>query len=210
MVSKWQSLLSVFAFSLLCGNFCVASWWNPMRSATIDRSMPATNDTRDFHILPVDRTTFSISKGVWLQQIDMSKIFISNASRNVNVPNNVSVKVKIVQMHLNDRRFKAAVYIGNVTLSSINETKIVFQSDILLQSGNMYEIQLFMPALNFIYSENLSVKPYKIRRLTFWRSIVMSFFPANVVDSSTPIENISKMKISVGLVKRIHLKYTVL
>lgn len=193
---------------LLCGNFCKALRLNPTRSATIDRSVPAANDTaEDFHILPVDRTTFSISREIWLHQIDLAKIFISNASQKINVTNGVPVKVKIVQMHINDRKYIAAVYIGNVELSSMNEARITFESDILLKPRNMYEIQLFMPAFNFIYSENLSIKTQKIRRLLFWRSIIMSFFPSNVDDTTANGVNISEQSISVGLVKRFHIKY---
>lgn len=205
MESKLQ-LLSVFTLILFCGNFCGASsWWNPVRSATIDRTIPASNGTKpvDFHILPVDRTTFSVSKEILLHQIDMAKIFISNASQKTNITNDVTVKVKIVQMQINDRTFIATVYNGKIDLSSMNEAKITFKEDIPLKRDNMYEIRLFMPALNFVYSENLSTATHKIRR-AFWRSIVTSFFPANV----NFIENDNEKKISVGLVKRLHIKYT--
>lgn len=208
MASKLD-LLSVFVSILLCGNFCEAAFWNPIRSTIIDRTLPASNGTKstDFHMLPVDRTTFIISKELWLHQIDLAKIFISNGNKTTNITDNVSVKAKIVQMSKNDRTLIATVYAGDVNLNSMDETKIVFKNDILLQRENLYEIRLFMPALNFVYSENLSVANYKIRR-AFWRSIVLSFFPSNVIDTTANGAEINEKNISVGLVKRLHVKYT--
>lgn len=198
-------LLSVFTLILFCGIFCEASWWNPERTAIIDRTIPTSNGTKteDFHILPVDRTTFSVSKEIWLQQIDIAKIFLSNANHKTNITNDLSVKVKIVQMQINDRTFIATVFNGKVNLSSMNDAKIVFKENIPLKRNNMYEIQLFMPGLNFVYSDNLSIATHKIWR-AFFRSIVTSFFPSNVNIDGTNNEK----KISVGLVKRLLVKYT--
>lgn len=209
MESKLQ-LLSVFTLILFCGKLCAASWWNPIRSATIDRAIPAANGTEsnDFHILPVDRTTFSVSKELSLHQIDMTKIFTMNANEKSNLTNDVSVKVKIVQMLINDRTFVATVYNGNVNLSSMNEAKITFKDGIALKRGYMYEIRFFLPVLNFVYSENLSIATHKIWR-PFLRSIVTSFFPSNVnFDDSPRNDDVHEKKISVGLVKRLHYKYT--
>lgn len=211
MESKLQ-LLSVFTLILYCGNLCSASWWNPMRSAIIDRTIaPPENDTEsgNFHILPVDRTTFSVSKELWLHQIDMAKIFTINENQKTNLTHDLMVKVKIVQMQINDRTFIATIYNGNVNLSSLNEAKIVFKEDISLKRGFMYEIRFFMPELNFVYSENLSIATHKIWR-AFWRSIVTTFFPSNInfIDDSRISGNVNEKKISVGLVKRLHYKYT--
>lgn len=199
-------LLSVFTLILISGKISAASWWNPERTAILDRTIPATNDTKpeDSYILPVDRTTFSVSKEVRLQQIDIAKIFTKNAAgQKTNVTDNVSVKVKIVQMQINDRTFIATVFNGKANLSSMNDTKITFKDGIPLKRYNMYEIQLFMPALNFVYSDNLSIATHKIWR-AFLRSIVTSFFPSNVNIGGSDGEK----KISVGLVKRLHYKYT--
>lgn len=201
-----------FMLILFCGKLCEAkSWWNPIRSATIDRAIPAANGTEpdDFHILPVDRTTFTVSKEVLLHQIDMTKIFAMNAKKKTNLTNDVSVKVKIVQMQMNDRTFVATVYSGNVDLSSMNETKLNFEQGIALKRNYMYEIRFFMPALNFVYSENIGIATHRIWR-PFLRSIVTSFFPSNVnlMKSSTNKGVSEDNKISFGMVKRLHYKYT--
>lgn len=198
-------LLSVFTLILIGNSFCEASWWNPEQTAILDRTILVSNcsESEDSQILPVDRTTFTVSKEVWLQQIDIAKVFISNASQRTNLTDDVAVKVKIVQMRINDRTFIANVFKGQVNVSSMNDAKITFQDGIALKRYNMYEIQLFMPALNFVHSDNLSIATHKIWR-AFFRSIVTSFFPSNVGIIGTD----NKKKISVGLVKRLHFKYT--
>lgn len=209
MESKLQ-LLSVFTLILCCGKLCAASWWNPIKSATIDRTIPAANGTEsdDFHILPVDRTTFLVTKELLLHQIDMTKIFTMNANKKTNLTNDVSVRVKMVQMQKNDRTFVATVYDGKVNLSSTNEAKMIFKNDIALKREFLYEIQFFMPTLDFVYSENLSIATHKIWR-PFLRSIVTSFFPSNVEFLDRPTnEDVNEKKISVGLVKRLHYKYS--
>lgn len=211
MESKLQ-LLSVFTLFLFCGdNLCAASWWNPIRSATIDRGISAPGNgtaSENFRILPVDRTTFLVSKEVLLHQIDIVKVFTMNANQKTNLTNDVSVQVKIVQMQKNDRTLVATVYNDKVNLSSLNEAKILFKEDIPLKRNYMYEIRFFMPAMDFVYSEHLSIATHKIWR-TFLRSIVTSFFPSNVnfVDGQMN-GNAGEKKISVGLVKRLQYKYT--
>lgn len=204
-------LLSVFMLILFFCKLCEAkSWWNPIQSATLDRTIPATNGTEpdNFHILPVDRTTFTVTKELLLHQIDMTKIFTMNANQKTNLTDDVSVKVKIVQMQINDRTFVATVYSGSVNLSSINETKLNFKDDIALKRNYMYEIRFFMPAMNFVYSENLGIATHKIWR-PFLRSIVTSFFPSNVNFVESPTNDaVHEKKISFGMVKRLHYKYT--
>ena len=75
----------------------------------------------------------------------------------------------------------------------MQEAEITFDGDILIKSGIMHEIQLFMPALNFVYSEELRTVDYVINRQILWRSIVMSFYPSNIGDDIT-----NEKKISVG------------
>lgn len=203
-------LLPVLTLILLLNCFCEGSWWNPTRSKTFDRSLPPVNGTKPeiFQILPVDRTTFLPTNELWLHQIDMTKIFTAQGNRTSTSAADVTVKVKIVQMQKSNRELLATVFVGTVNLNSVNEAKITFKDDILLKSENMYEIRLFMPALHFVYSENLSTAPIKIRRI-FGRSIVLSFFPSNVLDTTwngKMSEN--DPSVSVGLVKRLHVKYT--
>lgn len=143
-----------------------------------------------------------------LNQIDMTKIFTMNANQKTNLTNDVPVKVKIVQMQKNDRTFVATVYSGNVNLSSTNEAKINFKGGIALKRDFLYEIRFFMPALNFVYSENLSIATHKIWR-PFLRSIVTSFFPSNVDFLDCPTsDDANEKNVSVGMVKRLHYKYT--
>lgn len=202
MLLRLQTLWILSLILLYCGNG-EASWLNPIKTAVIDRSMPDDGTPSYYHILPVDRTTFSVTRKVWLYQIDIARIFslISNEKLPID---NVSVKVKITEKYLNDMKDKAVVFVGNVVLNSTSEAKIDFSPEIMLTPKHMYEIRFLMPAQNFIYDEHLSVKDQKIKR-KLWSAIRTSFYRTNIADK--PSAGGSEEKISYGIVKRIYIKY---
>lgn len=171
-----------------------------MKTAVIDRSLPDDGTPNYYHILPVDRTTFSVSRKVWLHRIDIAKIFGLISNEKVPI-DNVSVKVKITEKYLNDMKDKAVVFVGNVVLNSTSEARIKFSPEIVLTPEHMYEIRFLMPAQNFIYDEQLSVKGQQIKR-KLWSAIRTSFYRTNIADKPSGEE-----KISYGMVKRIYIKY---
>lgn len=175
------------------------SWLSSDRFAVVDRSI-ADPSMGYYNILPVDRTAFSVNYPVWLQQLDISKIFINNGSCVDTVP----VKIKIVEKYLSDMRDKDVVYVGQVTLNSANETNIQFSPDISLQSKFTYEIRLAVPEMFYAYTGNLNIKEYRIKRFA-WRSVILTFYQNNAAEK--PPNSINEWTVSHGMVKRLHLKY---
>lgn len=209
MLIRFQRLwiLSVFLLFSSDGDASIInrSWWNPNRTAIIDRSLSDNGTSSYYRILPVDRTTFSLTRKVWLHQIDIAQIFTNSSNRKVLVES-LPVKVKIIEKMIHDMRDKAIVFVGNVILNSTSEARIEFSPDITLTPSNMYEVRFFMPAMNFIYDEHLSVQEFVIKR-QLWSSIRTSFYRTNIVDKP-PFHNQHIDRISGGIVKRIHIKYS--
>lgn len=205
------ALLSIIWLILSQSDFTEAnsitkSWWNPIRSTIIDRSLAGQDTPGSYHILSVDRTAFSVNRPISLHQFDISKIFVEN-STGKSVVDDVPVKIKIMEKYLDDMRDKAVVFVGMATLNSTNEARIQVSPEIQLTPKRMYEIRLAMPALNFLYDEPLGMQQHRIERL-FWRTIVIDFYQNNVVDRPIDMAENSTHEVSRGMVKRLHVKYT--
>lgn len=207
MSQRIKSVWFLWTLLLLCidlNNFvgvgiAECSWLDRNRTATIDRTIVDSTST-GYYVLPVDRTALSVNYPVWLQQIDISKIFINNGSSVDNVP----VKVKIVEKYLSDMRDKDVLFVGYVTLNSENETIIKFSPEIALKPKFMYEIRLAVPEIYYAYDGNLNNKEYRIKRFA-WRSVIMTFYQNNAAEN--PPNSKQEWSVSHGMVKRLHLKY---
>lgn len=182
--------------------------WNPNRTVIVDRTI-SNHNSPGYFILGVDRTTFSVDRPVWLQQFDVVKVFGYDPVKEIPV-HRVPVKLKIRKLPNGDVKDKESietVFTGHTVLNSTHEATVNVFSKVLLKPGFVYEIRMKMPdRSHFMYTDHLDIHEYKITRF-FSKSIIVHFHQHNPTVRPHSIKD-STRKVSHGLVKRLHLKYS--
>lgn len=183
--------------------------WNPRHMVIVDRSVP-NQESSGYFILPIDKTAFTVDKIVWLYEFDIAKVFLYDPIKEIPVEN-VPVRVKFVKIanhSLTNETTKAeVVFVGRAILNSAHETTVKVLAKVPLHPGFVYEIRLKMPdKIHFMYKEYFDIKDYKINRF-FGKSITVGFLQHNPIHRPpNPADN--RRKVSNGLVKKLHLKYS--
>lgn len=209
MQLKFVYLLS--AVVLMCCSFCEAVQigfpWNRFRTWDLDRSV-SQFASPGYYVQPVDKTGFSVSQPLWLEQFDVSKIYVYDPIKEI-ISDNVTVKFKIIEIFKEDSHEKI-IFKGQTVLNSTYEANVnTKHSDtgIQLKPGYTYEIQLEIPQeKQLMYNEFLEIKEFNKRRFLH-NFIYIRFYQVNP-DSKPPTEGDTNRKLSHGLVKRLYLKYT--
>lgn len=176
------------------------------RRYVLDRSAP-NYISPGYYILPIDRTTFSVSHPVYLDQFDVSRIFLYDPTEEVYV-NRVPVQFKFVEIYRSNFHDKATLLAGRMLLNSTYDSSFKFSSDLKLDPSFLYEIRLEMPSnMNLMYNEYLKVREFTIKR-PFGRSVEINLYQYNS-DVKPPNVTDTRRKVSQGMVKRLHFKYPI-
>lgn len=182
--------------------------WNPNKTVIVDRTIKEHIST-GFYILGVDRTTFSVDRPVWLQQFDIVKVFGYDPVKEIPV-HRVPVKLKIRKLpdgDFTDKNLIETVFTGHTVLNSTHEATVNVFSKVLLKPGFVYEIRMKMPdRVHYMYTDYLDIHEHKITRF-FGKSIIVHFHQRNPTARPVSIKD-SNRKVSHGLVKRLHVKYS--
>lgn len=182
--------------------------WNPNKTVIVDRTIKEHMST-GFYILGVDRTTFSVDRPVWLQQFDIVKVFGYDPVKEIPV-HRVPVKLKIRKLpegDFTDKNSIETVFTGHAVLNSTHEATVNVFSKVLLKPGFVYEIRMKMPErVHYMYTDYLDIHEHKITRF-FGKSIIVHFHQHNPTARPLSIKD-SNRKVSHGLVKRLHVKYS--
>lgn len=172
------------------------------RTAVLDRHI-RNFKTPGYYIQPVDITTFSVTRSIWLKQFDISKIFVYDPVKEKPI-DYVRVNFKIIQMLKRNPEARREIFTGNTVLCSKDESKV--ELNILLKADFDYEIHIEMPEnLQLMYRDFLEVREFLIRRWGIGRSINVTFFQRNKSIKPPAIKD-DKLKNSQGIVSRLHLK----
>lgn len=172
----------------------------------LDRSAP-NYISPGYYLLPIDRTTFSVSRPIYLEQFDVSKIYLYDPVQEVHI-NRVPIQFKLVEIYRTNFKDKATILAGTMILNSTMDAKIKFSSNLILDPYFLYEIRLEMPKnMTLMYNEFLKIQEYTIKR-PFGRSIEINLYqynsdvrPPNVIDS--------RRKVSQGMVKRLYFRFRI-
>lgn len=209
MQLKFVCLLS--AVVLMCGSFGEAVKigfpWSRLQTWNLDRSV-SQFASPGYYVLPTDKTGFSVSHPLWLEQFDVSKIYVYDPIKEI-ISDNVTVKFEIVEI-LKEDSHETIIFKGQTVLNSTYEAKVNTKhsnTGIQLKPGYTYEIQLEIPqGKQLMYNEFLEIKEFSKRRFLH-NFIYLRFYQVNP-DSKPPTEGDTNRKLSHGLVKRLHLKYS--
>lgn len=200
-------LCAVSVIVLLSNGFCEAfsgdseKFWPSKRLVILDRTVDGFKSP-GYYMLPEDKTTFSVSRAIWLKQFDISKIFVYDPTKEVPI-DHVRVNFKIVQLLKTDPTRQREIFSGNTALSSTHEANV--QLNILLKPDFDYEIRIEMPEnLQLMYTNFLEIREFKINKW-FGRSIYVNFYQHNSGEKPPVIED-DKRKKSQGIVNRIYLR----
>lgn len=200
-----------YHFSVILVIFCGVNTANSTskglltRHYTLDRTAP-NYISPGYYTLPVDRTTFSLSHPVFLEQFDVSRIFMFDPTEEIYI-HYVSIQFKLVEIYRNNFEDKATILAGQILMNSTYDAKVKLSTDLKLDPAFLYEIRLEMPnKLNLMYNEYLKVKAFEIKR-PFGRSIEINMYQYNS-DVKPPHAIGSRRKVSQGMVKRLYFKYS--
>lgn len=175
--------------------------WPLKRIVVLDRTVVGFKSP-GYYIQPVDKTTFSVSRAIRLKQFDISKIFVYDPTKEVEI-DHVRVNFKIVQLLKIDPTRTRDIFSGNTVLSSTHEANVPL--NIQLKPDFDYEIRIEMPEnLQLMYTDFLEIREFKIKKW-FGRSIYVNFYQHNSGEKPPVIED-DKRKNSHGIVNRIHLQ----
>lgn len=181
-------------------------WLGRFGSWVIDRSV-RNSASPGFFALSIDRTAFAVHDRVWVEQIDISKVYLYDPVNEVPVED-VPTQVKLVEM-FKPNDYEKVLFSEKISLNSTDEAKINLlhrTGEILLRPGYAYEIQLEFPKdKNLMYNDLHQIKEFSIRKI-FNTYIHVDFFQNNP-ESKPPNEEDKSRKLSKGMVKRLHLKY---
>lgn len=156
------------------------------------------------YMLPIDRTTFTVSKKVSLNRIDIPHIS-SHSTGDLSDQNaNVTVWEKDDFKSADNQTICIRMF--NATLSSAHESVIEILPAIPLIPKKVYEIQVEIPhndTFSFMYKGYHEIKEYRIKRSFFRRSIVVKFYQNNT--QTEPID--VKRQLTQGVIQRFYLEY---
>lgn len=181
---------------------------NPRHTVVIDR-FASNHESPGYFILPLDKTAFSVDKPLWLHQFDIPKVYLYDPINEIAV-DNLPIRLRFVkianQTFPNDNPAEV-IFIGRTIVNSTHETTVKVPAKVPLHPGFMYEIRLKMPEkTHLMYNEFHDIRDYKINRF-FGKSITVSFYQHNpMVKPPNPSDK--RRKVSHGLVKKLHLKYS--
>lgn len=192
---------------LYCSQLCAAAdvvSLNSNYSGVIERT-ESSQRTPGFYLHPIDRTTFQVNRQVWLQKFDIAPIFAYHPTVGGSI-NKVPVHVRIIQLSQTNHEKSEYIFIGKTLLNSTHDVRVNV-TEILLNPDSIYEIQLEMPEnMRLMYHDVLGIQEYKLSRV-IGRTVKVEFFQHNLA-IRPPFVCGSKRKLSQGMVKRIHLKYS--
>lgn len=198
---------------LICGSVGSVSymkfWSESTNRAIINRSDPTVLAFQEpeNYMLPIDRTTFTVSQKISLNRIDIPQI--SSYSTNDFSAQNANVTVWEKDDFKSAENQTNCLRTFNATLSPVHENGIEIFPAILLVPKKVYEIQVEIPfndTFSFIYNGNHEIKEYKIKRSFFRRSIVVKFYQNNT-QAEQPEPNDDKRQLTQGVVQRFYLEY---
>lgn len=193
-----KAILLISAVVLLCGGFGEAK-----RTTVLDRFI----GNFGYYILPVDRTAFTVDRPVWLMQIDIPKVFGYHPKSKKNIEN-VSTNVTLIETSKDGKKTgkQKKIFVGETLLHSKYEAIVKMPTDILLNPGFEYEIQMETPEdTHLMINETFKKGTMTIHRF-FSKSIHVKFLQRNP-NVKPPYDEVTKRKLSNGLVRRMHLKY---
>lgn len=170
----------------------------------IDRSNSST-ESKGFYmsVHDVDRTTFALNQDVWLERIDLTKIYGYNLVNAIPLEQNAIAEVNLVETK--DTGYTDTIFSVNTTVNSLNEVEIYLYPAIALNRTSMYEIEVKVPDIVTVYEENLEIKEYFVET-KLDTEIGVKCFQRN--PPTLPQSNFDMLrKLSQGVVKRLHLKY---
>lgn len=207
MVQQFKLLWLLSAVVLFCSGFTSTEasvigdvFYNPNRTVVLDRSVD-TYAKPGYYLLPVDRTTFTVDRYLWLHQFNLSKVYIYHAEKEEPI-DVIPVKYQIVRIQ---NRSEEVLLAGKTKISSNYVASVKFH-DILLKPDYYYEIRVELPEkVVLMYIDNLEIKEYYLRR--FYKPIQVKFYQHNAADKPPPGVEGGKRLLSHGLVKQLYLKY---
>lgn len=180
--------------------------WYRFRPWVIDRSV-RNYVSPGYFALPIDRTAFAVHDRVWLEQFDISPVFLYDPVNAIPVEN-VPTEIKLVEM-FKPNNYEKVLFHEKISLNSTDEAKINLvhgSGEIVLRPGYAYEIQLEFPKdTNVMYNDHHEIKEFSIRKI-FNTYIYVDFFQNNP-ESKPPKDEDKSRKLSHGMVKRLHLIY---
>lgn len=214
-MSRQLLILGVFLAVMVAvnGEFAVTSTserlsWNPNRTAIVDRTVDC-HRSPGFFTLGLDRTSFSVDRAVWLQQFDIVKVYGYDPNAEIPV-RRIPIRIKIRKIPQDDSQEAdkiETVFTGHTVVNSTHEATVNVFSKVLLQPGFVYEIRLKMPDHeHFMYTDCLDIHEHKITRF-FSKSILVQFQQGNPSVRPHSLGQTHR-KVSRGMVKRLHLKYS--
>lgn len=200
--TRFLCFLSVILFIGSTNALSKQYWSNSNETAIINRFVASEN----VYALQIDRTAFSVDQPVWLEQFDISKVFGYELTKQRPIYH-VSVMVKIFEIAEGISSLEATelLFMKRVDIGFNYETKIPLPSEFLLKPDFVYEIRVEMPKnITFTYNDELTIGKYKIVR-PLSKPITVDFYQHNF-----DFQNVGDIerKLSHGMVKDIHLKYS--
>lgn len=207
MVQQLKLLWLFSAVVLFCSGFTSTEasvigdvFYNPNHTVVLDRSVD-TYASPGYYLLNKDRTAFTVNRYLWLQQFNLSKVYIYHAEKEEPI-DVIPVKYQIVRIQ---NRSEEVIHTGKTKISSNYVTSVKF-NEILLKPDYYYEIRVELPAdVVLMYIDNLEIKEYYLRR--FYKPIRVKFYQHNA-DEKPDVEH-GKRLLSHGLVKQLYLKYKI-
>lgn len=201
----------IFVCHLLVGDrFSAAISLNPKnwipnifrRTAILDRHV-RNFKTPGYYIQPVDITTFAVTRTIWLEQFDISKVFVYDPVKEKPI-DHVRVNFKIIQRLKVNHDAQRVIFTGNTVLSSNAEAAV--STNLLLKADFDYEIHIEMPEnLQLMYRDFLEVREFKIRQWGIGRTVFVTFFQRNKSIKPPAIKD-DRLKNSQGIVSCLRLK----
>lgn len=164
-----------------------------------------------YYILPVDKTAFRVSQVVYLYQFDVPKIYIYDPVTDQIPTQDVNVRVRLIE-YSKAEGHEQVLYNEQIILNSKRDGKFrvsnVNGRPIVLKPQYLYHFQLDLPEnVQLMYSDVLELKEYS-HLVSGNNYIRMKFYQHNTIAKPPGITGDRRLQ-SLGLVKRLHLKYSV-
>lgn len=174
--------------------------------AIVNRSNP-TELASEYYMPSIDRTTFTVNRKVWLQQIDIPAIF-KYRKKEPKPFSFYFVNVTIFEKANFDSNENQTECIAmlDTKVSSSKESHINISPAILLKPDKVYEINVDFPTSDwkFMYKGTHEIGGYIIKK-SFFQSIIVEFHQTNP-QIGPPDRTDDKRKLSQGVIQRLYLK----
>lgn len=201
------------------GTVLYLKFWKSTNLAIVNRTYPSLTNLypeEENYVPSIDHTTFTVDKEIWLEQVDIPRIYPDGTGREDYSPIQIANVTIFEKPDIDsENNFTYCIRYLNTMVSSENETQLMVSPAVLLKPGKVYEIHVEMKSkdISFMYKGTHEIRRYKIKG-SFFRTFTVKFYhtnreakptdnmkPTNETDAST------QKSLSQGVIQRLYLKY---